>query len=541
MATPPNAYLSNSSFNKFKGSYLNNSLDVSGGDIICRNGNLYLAPGSSIYTNSNQIFFNEPYAFTNFSQNVHIYGTQQLDYSGTTYNVGYSLVDNITRLTNISYTSGTNTTTITGNLSIPAGTVTGFVPDTGNSTIGGIKTFSSAPVMSGASISSGTIAGASLAVSYIPDTGNSTIGGIKTFSSAPVMSGASISSSTIPDSALVLGGAYVNLSTSQLINTGTKTWTAAQIFSSNVSIIGNLILNVGGSIQITNATLRFLTAITSDVQTQINACAKLTANTFTGIQTFSNNIIANSLTITPTVLGYLSGVTSSIQTQINSISTANFASLTANNTFTGSQDWSNGKFAGTLICSTTAPQFQNGCTITGNTTNSGTFVNTGLITASNDIRVNGNLIVNAGATTVLNATLNNLNYLSGLSGTLGQRSTTTFNTVVTYTSGTYSAIGSISLTAGVYSVQAQITLFGGGAYLQSQSIYGISTSNTAFSDTDEPYIPASTTTGYSCYQYTKVLAPTATTTYYLMLFPQFTGTMSSGLVPRNYMKTTRIG
>jgi hypothetical protein len=140
MSAPPTAWVSNSGYNKFKGSYVNGDCDVSN-NIICRNGNLYLPAGSSIYSPSNQIFFNEPYAFTNFSQNVHIYGTQQLDYSGTTYNVGYSLVDNITKLTNISYNSGTNTTSISGNLT--AGAITGYVPDTGNSTIAGIKNFTS--------------------------------------------------------------------------------------------------------------------------------------------------------------------------------------------------------------------------------------------------------------------------------------------------------------------------------------------------------------------------------------------------------------
>jgi len=439
MATPPNSWVSNSGYNKFKASYINGECDVSQ-NIICRNGNLYLAAGSSIYSPSNQIFFNEPYQYTNFQNNVHIYGTFQLDRSSITYDVGYSLENLTSRITNISYNSGTNTTSITGNLSIPAGTVTGFVPDTTNTTIAGIKTFSSPPVLSGASITASTIPDTALAVSYVPASTNTTIAGIKTFSSAPVMSGASITASTIPDTALavsyvpasgattiagiktfssapvmsgasitastipdtalavsyvpasgattiagiktfssapVMSGAsissgtipnsalvssgFVDLTTSQLINTGTKTWTANQVFSGSLSLIGNLILNTGGSIQITNAVLRYLTGITSDVQTQFGACAKLTANTFTGIQTFSNNIIANSLTITPTVLGYLSGVTSSIQTQINSISTSNFMDLISTQTASGLKTFSSlltasAGFASTAITASTSLQ-----------------------------------------------------------------------------------------------------------------------------------------------------------------------------------------
>ena len=103
-----------------------------------------------------------------------------------------------------------------------------FVHGTGTETIGGIKTFSTAPVMSGASITSGTIQDTSLASTFlksssaldgsklsnasVPDTalvssfmhlnGAETVAGIKTFSNPPVMSGVSITSGSIPDAAL---------------------------------------------------------------------------------------------------------------------------------------------------------------------------------------------------------------------------------------------------------------------------------------------------------------------------------------------------
>ena len=42
MSNPPNGFNTNSTFNKYKGSYFNNDIDVSGGDIISRTGNLYV-------------------------------------------------------------------------------------------------------------------------------------------------------------------------------------------------------------------------------------------------------------------------------------------------------------------------------------------------------------------------------------------------------------------------------------------------------------------------------------------------------------------
>jgi rRNA processing protein Krr1/Pno1 len=91
---------------------------------------------------------------------------------------------------------------------------TTYVPNSGNSTINDIKTFASPPVMSGASITSNTIPtsaingisnyllSATASTTYVPNSGNSTINGIKTFNSPPVMSGASITSNTIPSTAI---------------------------------------------------------------------------------------------------------------------------------------------------------------------------------------------------------------------------------------------------------------------------------------------------------------------------------------------------
>ena len=43
MSNPPNGFNTNIGFNKYKGTYFNNDIDVSGGNIISRSGDLYLA------------------------------------------------------------------------------------------------------------------------------------------------------------------------------------------------------------------------------------------------------------------------------------------------------------------------------------------------------------------------------------------------------------------------------------------------------------------------------------------------------------------
>ncbi len=97
-------------------------------------------------------------------------------------------------------------TYITG---IPLASVTNAANDTlvvhntGAEPIAGVKTFSSAPVMSGASITTNTIplacvTGAAADSAVVHNTDTETIAGVKTFSSAPVMSGASITTNTLP-------------------------------------------------------------------------------------------------------------------------------------------------------------------------------------------------------------------------------------------------------------------------------------------------------------------------------------------------------
>ena len=85
---PPNGYNTISGFNKYKGTYFNNDVDVSGGHIINRTGDLYLASNSHIYTSNNHIQFDDIYSFINFYQSMHVFGQLQLNYNSVQYDVG---------------------------------------------------------------------------------------------------------------------------------------------------------------------------------------------------------------------------------------------------------------------------------------------------------------------------------------------------------------------------------------------------------------------------------------------------------------------
>ena len=61
-----NGYNTISGFNRYNGTYFNNDVDVSGGNIINRTGNLYLASNSSIYSLNNQIHFDDTYFLQTF-------------------------------------------------------------------------------------------------------------------------------------------------------------------------------------------------------------------------------------------------------------------------------------------------------------------------------------------------------------------------------------------------------------------------------------------------------------------------------------------
>jgi hypothetical protein len=168
MSNPPNGYNTISGFNKYKGTYFNNDVDVSGGNIINRTGNLYLASDSSIYTSNNQIQFDDTYSFTNFLNSVNIFEQLKLTYNSIEYDVGLqcekadNLIDDVATLspivsdtafkcTNFYYDQASNSTVWSGLITCPISSIastaiantTRFIEGTGNQNVGGIKRFTS--------------------------------------------------------------------------------------------------------------------------------------------------------------------------------------------------------------------------------------------------------------------------------------------------------------------------------------------------------------------------------------------------------------
>lgn len=328
MSNPPNDFNTNTTFNKYKGSYFNDDVDVSGGDIINRTGNLYLADNSSIYTSNNQIQFNEEFQFCDFVNNVNVLGQLKNTYNAIEYDVGLqcektdTLVSDVATISPIVYDTQFKTT--------------GFYWDSGLST----TVFNNNASFPNASISSTAINN----TSFVSKSGAESIDGIKTFNSPPVMSGANINAGTIPV-AKVQGGA-VNLTTANQAISSTKVFSAVQNFTSNLRLDGSLLVGTAGNVVLVNSTLQkiaFISDVTSAVganltslQNQINTIntnsVSLSANNvFTGTTNqFSNtlrldgalNLNANALVIPNTTLQkiqYLSNITSDIKASLDTL------------------------------------------------------------------------------------------------------------------------------------------------------------------------------------------------------------------------------
>ena len=238
MANPPNDFNTNTAFNKYKGSYFNDDIDVSGGDIINRTGNLYLADNSSIYTSTNRIQFDDVYKFTNFIYNVNIYGQQKLTYNSVVYDVGEKLekiASLETKLTNITYTTGTDTTTISDNIIF-----------TGN-----LNNISS------------------VTYSYLAN-----VTGDIAFSITNLQT-------------QIDGITSISLSSNNTFR-GTNIFSETLRLNNNLRLQGALIVDNGGT-TITNATLRnlqYLSNVTSDINTSItNLNTKLTNISYAGVTT----------------------------------------------------------------------------------------------------------------------------------------------------------------------------------------------------------------------------------------------------------------
>jgi len=380
MSAPPSSWKSNTAFNKFNPSYFNGDVDASQ-NVIIRNGNLYVASNSSIYSTANQMFFDDVYAYINFYQNIHIYGLLQLDWGGYTHDVGTDLYGSVLpTLTNIFY-DGLTTNTNLGGLFTFSGSLNGVTP----TTFGYLDATSSIQSQLN-SLSTSTSALTN--ISFNSGTNTTSFTGNLSFPTTSI------------NSASIQNNNFLALTGAQSCS-GNKTFAGNIICSASgngnfngllqslgayLRVDGELHLNSNALVisQATLQNLQYLSTTTSDIQTQLNSCAKTAlTNTFSQQQTLSNNLrLDGSLLVgsagatilsnaTLEKIQYLSGVSASIQGTLD-----NCAKIGISNTFSQQQVFSN---------------------------------------ASNSIRIDGAMLVSAGTLSIPNATLAKTQYLSTVS------------------------------------------------------------------------------------------------------------------------------
>jgi microcystin-dependent protein len=338
---------------------------------------------------------------------------------------------------------------------------TGFYWDAGLST----TVFNNNTSFPNASISSTAINN----TSFVALSGAQTIDGVKTFNSAPVMSGASITTGTIPVNRV--SGSAVNLSTAQTI-TSTKTFSVAQTFQNNIRLDGSLLLNNGAN-TLTNAQLQNIADI-GTLKTNTTPLSYTSATTtlvISNILQFTGTLNGWSTTNFSNAINYAKDLTSSAQTQINTLTT-NSVSLSASNIFTGATN----QFSNTLRLDGDLKLNANTLTLTNANLQKIQYLSTvssdiqtqinnftgvslsalNVFTGStnqfqNSIRLDGSLVVNANGTTLSNSTLNKIQYLSNITSDIKS----SLDTLTDLTSGFYR-----SATTGSYFFTANLNTEG---------------------------------------------------------------------------------
>ena len=439
MSNPPNNFNSNTSFNRYKGTYFNSDIDVSGGNIISRSGDLYLATNSNIYTTNNRIQFDDTYSFTNFLNSVNIFGQQKLTYNSIEYDVGLqcektdNLIDDVATLspivsdtafkcTNFYYDQASNSTVWSGLLTCPI-----------------------------ASITSTAIANTTR---FIEGTGNQTIGGIKTFTSNPVFPNNSISRAAI-------SGGAVDIITNQTIS-AQKTMSALFICTSNIRLDGGLVLAGGTTVTATNAQLRLIPDISTlkTITTAISYTPETVTTVISGILQFTGTLNGWSTTNFTNAINYAKDLTSSAQTQINTINsnvttlTNGSVSLSALNTFSGATN-----------------------------------------TFTNNIRHDGSLLLNGGALTITNSNLQKLQYISTITSDIQSQVTSNTTNITTNTNNINTANTNITTnTNNINTANTNITTNTNSISTANTNITNLQTKTTGISYTAGTTVLPSITT-----------------------------------------------
>jgi microcystin-dependent protein len=314
---------SDPSWNKITSSYFRDNIDLSGNFII-RNG--------TIRSPANEIQFDDTFGFVNFVNSVNVFSQLKNTYNSVEYDVGLQcektdeavadiatlspiVSDTAFKLTGLYWDAGLSSTVFTNNVSFPNGSISSLAIN--NS-------------------------------SFVALSGAQTIDGVKTFNSAPVMSGGSISIGTIPVNRV--SGSAVNLNTAQSI-TSTKSYSVVQNFNSNIRLDGSLLVNNGAN-TLTNAQLQNIADIGTlkTITTAINYTPATTTTLISNVLQFSGTLNGWNTTNFSNAINYAKDLTSSAQAQINTINT-NSVSLSASNIFTGATNqFSNSiRLDGTLV------------------------------------------------------------------------------------------------------------------------------------------------------------------------------------------------
>jgi hypothetical protein len=248
------------------------------------------------------------------------------------YNTNVSITGVFTFSTNPTFNTGSIPVSVLSNINDE------YVDRSTSQDINGTKTFNNAPIMSGAFIEAGSIPGSAIdeydlaevitailpgllpapvdTTNFVDITSDQTIGGSKTFSSAPHMSGAHINSGTIPVIAVNgLASNFARKTMDQTI-TGVYNFSANPIFNDNAILDTYLSTNITNSVSTANTFMNtyntyinFVSNIAGDTMNLINCNPKLTAGY--NLDITGANIIANGTTISDVQVSFLNQIDAS--------------------------------------------------------------------------------------------------------------------------------------------------------------------------------------------------------------------------------------
>ena len=310
---------SDASANKITNTYFRGYVDISGGDLILRNGKIRSATNTIEFDDSSSNSVN----FTN----VKITGNQKLTFNSVIYDIGEVAF----KSTNISFNQSTNTTTFSGTLTFPATSIastsisnSSFVGLTGNQGVGGQKTFNSQLIMNNNfRMDTG---------SFLLGTGGTVIITNTQLQLIPNISTLNTKTTNMTYSALTNLTQFTNL----LGFTGTLNGFSAVDF-------GNAITN---TLSLTSPAQQQISNLSTDITALNTKTTGITYTSGTSTTNIPNIIFTGKLNnISAVVFSYLGNVKgdidfsiSNLQSQINNIPTFDFS---ANNVFTGQCKFTN--------------------------------------------------------------------------------------------------------------------------------------------------------------------------------------------------------